>query len=99
VARVPRAGERRRVSVREGGGRLGVDSGNRAAGNAQRHHVHEREEEVVRNTVETGMNKSGMATAPRLAPEVLQVPGLTIKTDGDARVIAEERVSYAKKAE
>jgi len=53
----------------------------------------------VKNSIEMGLNRSGLATAPRMAPQVLQVPGMTPKSSGDARVIANERVSYSKDAE
>jgi hypothetical protein len=53
----------------------------------------------MKNGIELGMNRSGLATAPRLAPQVLQVPKLTPKTTGDAKVIANERIVYAKEAE
>lgn len=53
----------------------------------------------MKNSLEQGLNRSGIATAPRLAPQVLQVPGLTPRSSGDARVIANERVVYAKESE
>ncbi len=53
----------------------------------------------MKNTTEMGLNRSGLATAPRLASQVLQVPKLTPKSTGDAMVIANERVMYAKEAE
>ncbi len=53
----------------------------------------------MKNTIEMGLNRSGLATAPRMAPQVLQVPKLTPKTAGDAQVIANERISYSREAE
>ena len=53
----------------------------------------------MKNDLDMGMNRSGLATAPRLAPQVLQVPGLTPRSSGNAKVIANERVVYAKQAE
>jgi hypothetical protein len=53
----------------------------------------------VKNGVEMGLNRSGLATSPRLAPQVLQVPKLTPHSSGDATIIANERIVYAREAE
>lgn len=53
----------------------------------------------MKNTLESGLNRSGMATAPRMGPQMLQVPGLTPRSSGDAKVIANERVVYAQESE
>lgn len=53
----------------------------------------------MKNATEVGFNRSGMATAPRLAPQALEVPQLTPKTSGDASFISKERIVYAKNAE
>ena len=42
----------------------------------------------MKNTIELGLNRSGLATSPRMAPQVLQVPQMTPRSSGDAKVIA-----------
>jgi hypothetical protein len=53
----------------------------------------------MKNATEVGFNRSGMATAPRLAPQALEARALTPKTSGDASLIAKERIVYAKASE
>jgi hypothetical protein len=53
----------------------------------------------MKNEIEMGLNRSGLATAPRLAPQVLQVPKLTPHSSGDASVIANERIIYSRDSE
>jgi hypothetical protein len=51
------------------------------------------------NGTQMGLNRSGMATAPRMGAQALEVMSMTPRTSGDATEIAGERISYSKKAE
>jgi rubrerythrin len=53
----------------------------------------------MKNGLEVGFNRSGIATAPRLAPQALEVQHLTPRTSGDASALSKERLIYAKSAE
>jgi hypothetical protein len=53
----------------------------------------------MKNGIELGQNRSGLAISPRLAAQMLQVPRLTVRTQGDAKVLANERVGFARDAE
>src|SRR4051812_11556141 len=44
-----------------------------------------------------GPNRTGLATAPKLAPEMLEIPSLTRPSSkGDARLLAEARATVAR---
>lgn len=54
----------------------------------------------MKNPTDMGMNRSGLATAPVMAPSMLEVPSLTHPThQGDEALIAGERIAYSLEGE
>ena len=53
----------------------------------------------MRNTTETGTNRSGIAVAPELANRMMETIDLTKPPEGDETDLAEIRVAYAKEAD
>ena len=54
----------------------------------------------MKNPTDMGMNRSGLATAPVMAPSMLEVPSLTHPSHrGDEALIADERIAYSLQGE
>lgn len=54
----------------------------------------------MKQPTDMGLNRSGLATAPVMAPSMLEVPALTHPTHtGDEALFAEERISYSQAGE
>jgi len=54
----------------------------------------------MKQPTDMGLNRSGLATAPVMAPSMLEVPALTHPThQGDEALFAEERISYSQAGE
>lgn len=54
----------------------------------------------MKNPTDVGMNRSGLATAPLMAPEMLEVPTLTHPSlEGDEGLIDLERIDYSREGE
>ena len=54
----------------------------------------------MKQPTDMGLNRSGLATAPVMAPSMLEVPALTHPTHkGEEVLFAEERISYSKEGE
>ena len=54
----------------------------------------------MKNPTDMGMNRSGLATAPVMAPSMLEVPSLTHPShQGDEALIADERIAYSSGAD
>lgn len=54
----------------------------------------------MKQPTDMGLNRSGLATAPVMAPSMLEVPALTHPThEGEEGLFAEERISYSQEGE
>lgn len=54
----------------------------------------------MKNPTDMGMNRSGLATAPVMAPSMLEVPALTHPShQGDEALISDERIAYSLEGE